>query len=351
MITFPVRAENMFVQKTPLLSHRFRPFAGGRTSNIAKWIVVAFVIFFLRVDLSYAEALEEDEDLGGIDKNAVEFIYTSEGFFVGAERVLKMTDKYLFLLDAKNKAQTGDVFGRAGLTYRLGIDDDQVFSSRIEGAWHAGQYNISLKAAYDRKLFGITVTGVMGLSDPGDIESTDLNSVEVSSTVDHIFLFHDDEGYHYDKRTTTTNRVDVKEKWLAAPDGVMGEININAFKVLSILIGGSYWTFEDWHEAGAHGAISWQMTEDDDVGAQVAYVDEKTEAGLFYKRRFSTFRELVRFDSKRTTSDGSLLFRKARDPFGTPMIPILGSYGFNVGVQELRNVITTEEVVSLTPIP
>ena len=112
----------------------------------------------MSVEVAFIERYLYCDDLQDLKKNAIEINPMSDGVYIGLERVLVDTSSALLILDAKNTTQNGKSFGQAGLTYRLGINDKKLFSSRIQTAWQEGQNNIAVKAAYDNPFFGLAVT-------------------------------------------------------------------------------------------------------------------------------------------------------------------------------------------------
>ena len=103
-------------------------------------------VFFLPLQIPFFKTFLYSDELQNLKKNAIEINPMSDGVYIGLERVLVDSSSTILVLDAKNTTQSGKSFGQAGLTYRLGISDKKLFSSRVQTAWQEGQNNITIKA-------------------------------------------------------------------------------------------------------------------------------------------------------------------------------------------------------------
>ncbi|MBN1521513.1 MAG: hypothetical protein JW928_03185, partial [Candidatus Aureabacteria bacterium] len=304
-----------------------------------------FIFFILFSSLCFSEDADVSDDLKDFKKNALEINPMSDGIYIGLERVLLTTPSSLLILDAKNTTQSGKSFGQAGLTYRLGMTDKKLFSSRLQTAWQEGQKNIALKAGYDNPLFGFSVTGIKGLTDPEVVSSRDIQSTLLSSDTQETFTGTEGSYDVYERTTTTSNRVNMEETRFATPDGILVDIHLNVFRRLSFDVGGSYWESDSWDETGYHAALSWALTQDDLVGGHLAHVNDRTEGGVFYKKRFSDFGDIFRKgDPLPEGEERPLIQKMAAVPFSTPPIKILTAHEYVEETQETRTSISTEEI-------
>jgi hypothetical protein len=260
-----------------------------------------------------------------IYRNVLDLNPTSDGFYVGYERVLHYSPTALFSFDVRNTIKDGDDFGRAGFTWRYGLSDNRIISSRIETAWIDGQNNLTAKVGFDTPLFGISVTGVRSLSDP-EITNTQETIVSSDSTSEDT-LTDTSGGYeYYDRTTTTTNDVIVRESKFATPDGILLDINFNFLKQFHLSLGGSYWEVDDWNETGCHGNLSWQLTQSDAVGGHAAHVNGETEGGIYYRKSFSSLGDLFKPGEPLSGDEAAnrpLLQRLSTVPYATPPIKIM----------------------------
>lgn len=313
------------------------------------WNIFITFCFICSISL-FARADEEPERFDEIKRNALELDQTSDGFYIGLERVLFLTPESILILDAKNTNDDGENSGLAGLTFRFGATEKKVFSSRIETAWQKGQKNISLKLGYDNPLLGLAMTGIKGVTDPEFVRTQDLQVVESSTTSEDTLISRANAVRTYERTTTTTSTVNVRETRFATPDGLLLDIYLNMFRQLDVNLGGSYWESESWNETGFHVSLAWHLTQDDIIGSQGAHVGGETEGGIFFKKRFSSFGDL--FKKGRSFKDGkkpSLMKRLMSTSFSTPPIKILTASEYNEDKQEVRTEVKKEEVRVIVP--
>ena len=309
-----------------------------------------FILIFSILPLSAQEnSVVEDPD--DIYKNVLDINPTSDGFYIGYERVLLFSEGAILVFDVKNTTESGDDFGRSGFTFRYGFTPDSIFSSRIETAWIDGHNNIAFKVGYDSPFMGISLTGVKSLSDSEVLQSED--TVISSSSVSADTKTGSSGSYdNYRRDTSTTNQVSVKETKFATPDGIILDINFNVFKQFNLTLGGSHWEVDDWSETGYHGNIAWNITKGDTIGGHVANIDGNTEGGIYYKKRFNSLGDIVKKGAPFTSTEAPPLFNRiAATPFSTPPIKIMTSSEFVETHEEVKVEETTETFQVRKPMP
>ena len=308
------------------------------------FIIICCVPFFTNADTEEPAGFEE------IKRNALELDQTSNGFYIGLERVLLLTPDSILILDGKNTHEDGENSGIAGLTFRFGASDKKVISSRIETAWQKGQKNISLKLGYDNPVMGLAMTGIKGLTNPEIVRIQDLNVVESSTVTEDVLIGTSNVIKTYDRTTTTTSTVIVRETHFATPDGFLLDLYLNIFYRLDINLGSSYWESENWDEIGYHASLSWKLTKDDIIGGHGAHVGDETQGGIFFKKRFSSFSDI--FKKGRSFKGGqkpALIKRLAYSSFGTPPIKILTANEYQKDKREVRTETKKEEIKVVIP--
>ena len=314
-------------------------------------IIVFIFILILSVPSAFAKESSDVEDHNNVYKNVIDINPTSDGFYVGYERVL-LFSKYAFLVfDVKNTSESGDDFGRSGFTFRYGPSPKTVISSRLETAWIDGHHNIAFKLGYDSPFLGCSLTGVKSLSDSETLQSED-TTLSSSSTSTDTKTGSSGAYDNYRKDITTTNEVSVKETKYATPDGILLDLNFNFFKQLNLTIGGSYWTVDDWSETGVHGSLSWDITKGDSIGAHVANIDGNTEGGIFYRKKFNSLGDIFTKGAPFSKSEQPALFtRLASTAYSTPPIKIMTSSEYVETHEEVKIEKTTETYQQRKPLP
>jgi len=319
--------------------------------NIKKIIFYLIFILLFSILPLYAESNSVVEDPDDVYKNVLDLNPTSDGFYIGYERVLFFSKGAILVFDVKNTSEHGDDFGRSGLTFRYGLTPDDIISSRIETAWIDGHNNIAVKIGYDSPFMGISITGVRSLSDSEVLQSED--TVLSSTSVSTDTRTGSSGAYdNYQKDTTTTNQVSVKETKFATPDGILIDLNFNVFKQFNLTLGGSHWKKDDWSETGYHGNISWNITKTDTIGGHVANIDGNTEGGLYYRKRFNSLGDIFSKGEPFGPTETPILFNRiASTPFSTPPIKIMTSSEFIETHEEVKVEKTTETYQVRNPMP
>ncbi len=288
-----------------------------------------FFFLFLFIILPFAA----EESLSGIPasafkndtlyKNAIEINPTSEGYYLGYERLFPVGNNAIIFFDAKNTAKNGDDFGRSGLSLRYSFMDKALFSARLESAWIEGQHNIGARFGFDNRLFGLSLTGIKSLSDPEIQHSEEIVTDQNSSSSDTFSQRRGDYDV-YDRATTTTQTILVKETRFATPDGFMVDLNCNLFNFFNFSMGWSHWESDDWKEDGLQSQMNWQLTSTDSIGGHYARVNDDEEGGIYYKKRFNSMKDIFRRGAPlEPGSDTPLLQRFASVPFSTPQIRLI----------------------------
>lgn len=256
-------------------------------------------------------------------KNAIEINPTSEGYYLGYERLFPVGNNAIIFFDAKNTAENGDDFGRSGLSWRYSFMDKALFSARLESAWIDGQHNIGTRLGFDNRLFGLALTGIKSLSDPVVERSEEIITDQTSSSSATYSQRRGDYDV-YDRATTTTQTILVKETRFATPDGFMVDLNFNLFSFFNFSMGWSHWESDDWNEDGLQSQINWQLTSTDSLGGHYARMDDEEEGGIYYKKRFNSMKDIFRRgDPVEPGTDLPLLQRFASVPFSTPPIRLV----------------------------
>jgi len=305
-----------------------------------KILLIILNLFFFNVLNAKESSVVGDSD--NIYKNVLDLNPTSEGFYIGYERVLFFSKGAIFIFDVKNTSENGDDFGRTGFTFRYGMTPKSVLSTRLETAWIDGHNNIAFKIGYDAPLMGLSLTGVQSLSDSEVLRSED--TVLSSSSVSTDTRTGSSGAYdNYRKDTTTTNQVSVKETKYATPDGILIDLNFNVFKQFNLTLGGSHWKKDNWSETGYHGNFSWNITKGDTIGGHIANIDGNTEGGLYYRKKFNSLGDIFHKGESFDPSEEPSLFNKvASTPFSTPPIRIMTSSEFIETHEEVKVEKTTE---------
>lgn len=312
-----------------------------------KLLNLTLTIFFINI-LAFS-----DEDITDPDsiqyKNSFELNPTSEGFYVGYERFMPFSDKALLIFDIKNTAENGDDFGKAGFTYRFGLNPDNLLTGRLEAGWIDGHKNFSVRFAYDNQFFGCTLTRVKSLTDPETIktEETVISSQDASS--DTMTGSRGDYDV-YNRQTVTTTRTRVRETRQATPDGYMFDLNFNYFTSFNLSLGASRFESEDWKEDGYHANLSLNLTQSDAIGAHYARIDDNEEGGIYYKKFFNSFGDIFARGKPLKKGQKIPLLRKfAKVPFGTPPIRIITASEYVEEHTEVTQGTKNEEVLVYNP--
>jgi hypothetical protein len=275
--------------------------------------------------------------------NSFEVNPTSESCYLGYERLMHWGDKAILSYDITNTCKQGDDFGRTGLTWRWSFQNKHLYSARLETAWIEGLHNMALRLGYDNRFFGCILTGIKSLSDPETIHTQETVLDESASFTD-TFTGTRGQNDVYDRAITTTRHMLIKETRNATPDGILCDIDFNFFKQFHFSAGGSYWKKEQWNETGFHTNVTWQLTQSDIIGGHFAKIGDNQEGGIFYKKRFNSFRDIFRVGpSYAPGEDSSLLERFSAIPFSLPPIRIITAQTYVKKHQETRVQVDHEE--------
>jgi hypothetical protein len=138
----------------------------------------------------------------------------------------------------------------------------------------------------------------------------------------------------------------IKETRFATPDGIMLDININLWKQFNFSFGGSHWEVDDWQENGYHANFSWQLTKTDMIGGHIANLNNETEGGISFKKRFSSFSDIFKIGDPidNITDSTPLIQRMALISLATPPIRIITAAEYIQEKTETRIETTTEEI-------
>lgn len=318
--------------------------------NLFLFLLLSLIILPLTAEESIPGIPNPAPGNNTLYKNALEINPTSDGYYIGYERLFPIGNNAIIFFDAKNTAESGEDFGRSGLSCRYSFRDTSLFSARVETAWIDGQHNIGTRLGYDNRFFGLAVTSIQSLSDP-IIERTEETITNQTSSSTNTYSQRNGDFEVYDRSSTSTQTVVVRESRFATPDGLMVDLNFNLFRFFNFSLGWSRWESDNWEEDGLQSQLSCQLTSTDSIGGHYARVDDNEEGGVYYKKRFNSLQDIFRKgDPVEPGTDAPLLHRFASVPFSTPPIRLITAQSYVEQRTETRVNETHEDVLVYSPV-